>query len=303
MTVPTSILRLAFIGLWPGLALAQDAAAPASPQPPVPDDPFRVRLSVGWEARRDRHTYRFENPSRYDTAFDVPHFYEQAYDADNQWLIAGLRYGNESRRWDTEVGLALWGTGQGRDEDTFFQPGDIVLTYGTTAETAMRSIRFAHHGTFGRPGRMRARVGYAFRRDRARFAPSDTVIRRTNPASEVRFFNDARETTISSVHDVLVGVTANAASSDSRRVALTLDVAPLTAARLTTQLPDKYPGRDIVDVARGFSMAPSLTIETRLGPVDVLLRANYSKTWSYRHDRRFTRDWFGVGVSFSPARR
>lgn len=273
------------------------------PQPPASGGTVRLRVSVGWEVRRDGHTYRFENPSRYDTAFDVPHFYEQAYDADNQWLVASLRYGNRSRHWETELGLALWGTGQGRDEDTFFQPDNVVLTYGTTADTAQRSVRVGHRGVLGHLGPLRPTIGYAFRRDRARFAPSDTVIRRTNPASEERFFNDARETTISSVHDILVGVSIDAASRDSRRVSLNLDVAPLTVARLTTQLPDKYPGRDITDIARGFGLAPTLTFEARVGRVGVLLRADYSKTWSYRRDSRFSRDWFGVGVSLSSTRQ
>lgn len=294
---------MALLGLWPGLVGAQGAAGPTAAQPAASGDSPRLRVSLGWEVRRDRHTYRFENPSRYDTAFDVPHSYEQAYDADNQWLVASLRYGNRSRHWETELGLALWGTGQGRDDDTFFQPNNVVLTYGTTADTALRSVRVGHRGVLGRLGRLRPTIGYAFRQDRARFAPSDTVIRRTNPASEARFFNDARETTISSVHDILVGVSVDAASRDSRCVSLALDVAPLTVARLTTQLPDKYPGRDIIDVAKGFGLAPTLTFDARVGSVGVVLRAAYSKTWSYRHDSRFSRDWFGVGVTLSGGRR
>lgn len=293
-----TILCLACCASWPPAAFAQTATAAAAPA-----DESRMRVSLGWEVRRDRHGYRFENPSRFDTAFNVPHFYEQDYDADNGWLVAGVRFSALGRRWETEAGVALWGLGVGDDYDTFFQPGNDILTYGTTAVTDLQSVRFAHRVELGRAAWLRARLGYAFRRDRARFRPSDTVTRRTNPPSETRFFNDDRETTISSVHDILFGAAAVLPTGSSARLGLAVDVAPVTLARLTTRLPDKYPGQDITGVARGLSLMPSLVYEATLGGFRLELRADYARTWPYSRANRFGRDWAGLSISLWPARR
>lgn len=236
------------------------------------------------------------------SAFDVPHFYEQTYDADNAWLAAGVRYRALGRWWETRAGLALWGLGVADDYDTFFQPDNDTVVYGTTAVTELQSVRLAHHAELGQVAGTGFRVGYAYRQDRTRFRPSDTVIRRTRPPSETRFFNDDRETTISSQHEVLFGVRARLTASPSRRLDLAVDVAPVTLARLTTRLPDKYPGRDIRGTAKGLSLAPSLAFEVTLGVVRLELRADYSRTWPYGRASRFTRNWFGLGVSISPAR-
>ena len=50
------------------------------------------RVEVGVGAVRDRFTYHFTDPSSFDTAVLVPHFFEQRYVADNVWVDAAVRY-------------------------------------------------------------------------------------------------------------------------------------------------------------------------------------------------------------------
>lgn len=297
-------------------ALMATGAAPASGQhstaPPagsatpaqssVTPDPTTV--TFGWEFRNDTHRYRFENASSFDTPALVPHFFEQKYGAGNQWIVARARYGAFGRRLETEAGLAFWGTGLGDDYDTFFQPKGDTVVYGTTAVTSLHAFRVGQRVELGTVLGFTGRVGYVYRRDRSEFRPSDSITRHSNPPSESRFFNTGRETTISAVHEAQFGVTRTVAGTKRWHLVAGIDLSPVTLARLTTILPDKYAGQDIVFIAKGLSLAPSLRLTITRGVAAMGFSADYVHTWPYDSASRFTRDWFAVGafVGWSAAR-
>ena len=66
--------------------------------------PVKAQVLVGVEARRDRFTYHFDNPSSIDSPFLVPHFFEQRYVADNLWLVGSASY-VAGIRWETTAGI------------------------------------------------------------------------------------------------------------------------------------------------------------------------------------------------------
>ena len=289
-------------------ALVATGAAPASGQRPtappagsaipaqssVTSDPTTV--TFGWEYRNDTHRYRFENPSSFDTPALVRHFFEQEYAADNRWIVARARYGVFGHRLETEAGLAFWGTGLGDDYDTFFQPTGDIVVYGTTAVTSLHAFRVSQRVDLGTALGFTGRVGYVYRQDRSDFRPSDSVTRHSSPPSESRFFNTDRETTISAVQEAQFGVMRTVSSAGRWRLVTGVDVSPLTLARLTTILPDKYPGQDIVFIAKGLSLAPSLRFTITRGVVAMGVSANYVHTWPYGSANQFTRDWFDIGA-------
>ena len=259
---------------------------------------FAQTVSVGWEARRDRYDYHFDNPSSFDTGDQlVDHYFEQSYDADNQWLVGRAQFRWAGRTWITNAGVALWGTGQGDDYDTFFQPSGDVVVYGTTAVTELQSFRIAQHIEMGSPLAFRWRVGYSYRRDRANFLPSDSVTTHTKPPSETRFFNTARETTYSGVQGLDLGIARRHAITNAWSVNWTIDATPITLARLNTVLADKYPGQDIIFIAKAFSAEPSVEFSRAIGGWRLGVRADYAHSWSYSASRQVNRNWTGVGVS------
>lgn len=274
------------------------AAEPASSATQAQSSVTRgtTTMTLGWEYRSDTYVYRFENSSSFDTSILVPHFFQQAYDAGNQWIVARARYRAFGRWLETEGGFAFWGTGLGDDYDTFFQPDGDTIVYGTTAVTSLSGFRVGQRANLGTALGFTGRIGYVYRRDRSEFRPSDSITRHSNPPSESRFFNTDRETTISAVQEAQFGVMRTVSSAGRWHLVTGVDVSPLTLARLTTILPDKYPGQDIVFIAKGLSLAPSLRFTITRGVVAMGVSANYVHTWPYGSANQFTRDWFDIGA-------
>jgi hypothetical protein len=299
MTWRLIVLCSALIATGAASASGQGSTAhPSGSAAPRPTTATRDTTTVtfGWEFRNDAHRYRFENASTFDTPRLVPHVFEQEYDADNQWIVARARYGLFGRRLESEAGLASWGTGVGRDFDTFFQPDGDTVVYGTMAVTSLHVFRVCQRIELGTLLGVAWRIGYVYRRDRSEFRPSDSVTRHSIPPSESRFFNTDRETTISAVHEAQFGVTRTVTGAGRWQLAAGVDLSPVTLARLTTILPDKYPGQEIVFIAKGLSLAPSLRFTVTRGVVAMGFSADYVHTWPYRSASRFTRNWLGVGA-------
>ena len=276
-------------------------ALQAGPPPPAPAAASRpaaspgVRWEVGVEARRDRFDYRFENPSSFDTAELVPHFFEQRYDADNLWLTGRVRYRLGGRPLETEGGFTAETTGLASDYDTFFQPDGNVVVYGTTADTDLMSWRAAQYVGLGSWNGVQARAGYGYRRDRSEYHASYTTTTQTKPPSSSSFWNTDRETTISEVHEIRLGV--DSAHEGARWYArLTADVAPTTLARLTTILPDKYDA-PVVFTAKGFTLDVRLSVAASLGRWRLGTAVSYLRTWNYQQASQFHRDGVGVSVT------
>ena len=283
------------LGVW--IVAAWGLAGPAPQQPPDrPPDPPAVELSAGLETRRDRFAYRFENDSSFDTTGLVPHFFRQSYVADNPWLTVRAAFPVGRQRWTAAVAFTPETVTFGDDFDTFFQPDGDVVTSGTAGDVSLRSwrasLRFVDTGGQGAAFRLR----YEYRRDRSRFHPADRVVTHARPPSETREFITTRETTVSETHEILIGLALARPIGRRWRVDAGVEIAPTAIARLTTRLPDKYPGRDIVfsAIAASARVQGSLAVTGDWWFAEVA--GDAGRAWSWLSDRRFTREGLGASV-------
>jgi len=265
-----------------GMALSPVAAAAQS-------QPARPVITVSYEIARDRFQYRFENPSRFDTPELVPHNFTQTYWADNQWGVVRARYRIAGSAMESEVAITPQRTTRGDDVDEFFQPSGDLATSGTSGNVDLRSWRVRHTVALGRKFGLDWRSAYQYRRDRSAFhARQIKTVSHTQPPSTVSFTIDGSETTISEIHDFRVGFGRQWDPGGGWRVAAELDASPATIARLTTLLPLKYPGRQIVFSAVVLTVNPALTI-SRGSRVPVAFSIGSTQISSYDDARRLKR--------------
>lgn len=271
-------------------------ASPAFAQQAEP-----ARIDVAYERTYDRFHYRFENPSSFDTADLVPHEFTQTYWGDNQWLVLRARLHAGARALETEIGATPQRSTRGDDYDTFFQPSGDVVVVGTTGGVSMRSWRVRQTIGLGRKAGIDWSLGYQYRSDRSEFHPGLKSTSHTQPASYEEFWIYTRETTISRNYGPAIRM-GRRWNGPAWEVTLDADVSPLMNGRLTTLLPDKYPGRTIVFNAAYMSLEPSLTISLgRRWPV--MLTVGYNRTQSYLESRQFVRNAARLAVGFGLSSR
>jgi hypothetical protein len=261
----------------------------------APDDPpDHVQIRAGYEVHRDHFRYTFENPSNIDTAFPVPHSFTQRYVANNQWVFGSARYAIRDDVMQTEFAIAPERQTPGSDLDTFYDPNDDVVVSGTAGDVMLRSLRFAQWSEgrlFGLPWR----VGYAFRRDRSQFLPTDRIVTHSNPASAARSATFGHETTISQVHEIPIEVSRAWNVSSAWRFVPNAELSPLIFARLITKLPDKYPGQDIIFDAKAIGAGAGIKFERRQG-LPIVLAVQIGQSWGYRSARQFRRDYLATWI-------
>ena len=275
----------AVVGLQPAL-FGQGPTAPADGQAVV---------LVGIEPARDRFTWHFDNPSTFDTGTLVPHFFEQTYRADNIWLTLTARYLAGGVRWETSAAATPQRTMTATDYDTFNEPDGSVVVSGTAGDAALRGVRVGQFAELGRLGRAALIAGYRFRLDAADFGVGHKTITRDGTlvnATDVT----TRETTSSQVHELVMGIELPVARPAQWTVTARGEFSPATFGRLVVRLPDKYPGQDLVFVAKVAGTRGRLTV-ARGTRWPVVVTADASRTWSYRSDARLTRSTVGAGVS------
>ncbi len=267
-------------------------AAPPPRAPPAVEPP---RLLVGAELRRDRIRYHFDNPSSADTSFLVPHFFEQTYHADNLWIVATARY-TARVRMETVAGVSAQRSVRADDYDTFFDPGDIVIVSGTTGDASMQSLLFSQRADVGRAGPVQISVAYRLRWDRFDFGLGHKTATR-NGALIAASETTAPEMTDSQVHEVIVGFRGEAPLGGAWRLPIAFEISPATVARLSVQLPEKYPGLDLV--FRGLVMTTALRVTlARAGarwPIEIALRVEESV--SYRSTAQLSRSAQSVSLN------
>lgn len=301
--VAEALLIVAFV--WGTLMPAGAAAGQLSAEQPhldtraqagdKPDPPFE--LTFGAERRRDRFTYRFWNPSNI-TDVTVDHFFQQRYTADNTWFVARAR-GRAPRGavWAAGAGVTPQVSTFGEDLDTFFNPGNNIIVSGTSGVVYMRSARAS--GWF-EPARRRGRLrlGYAYRRDRSIFrTPERKTVTTTNPPSVVESVTFDHETTVSEVHEMSLGWSARRELPEGWRLSAGGDVSPLVLARLSTALPEKYPGQTIRRATAGVGLAGRIAFR-RGGRWPIEAAVDVGRVWPYRRTDRFTRESLGVRIAF-----
>ncbi len=251
---------------------------------------------VGAEARRDRIRYHFDNPSSADTSFLVPHFFEQTYDADNLWIVATARYTAGGVRFETSGGLAPSRLVRADDYDTFFNPGDVVLVSGTTGTARAQAMLVSQLAEVGRAGSVHISLGYRLRWDRFDFGVGHKTVTRNGLLSSATDVTSP-EMTDSKVHELLAAFRTAPAIGSGWHLALSGEVSPLTLARLSVQLPEKYPEQDLVFFAKVFAASARVAL-VRPGtrwPVEIAVEAG--RTWSYVSTAQLSRAAGGVGVT------
>ena len=198
-------------------------------------------LSAAVEPRRESLTYHFDNPSAFDTAAPVPHFFEQTYDTGNIWIAARLEHRFFGGRGAFEAGATPSASRRADDFDTFFQSDGNVIVTGTTGRAAIRSWRVEERIEMGTARAARYGLAYAYRRDRAEFGVGDGITTTTRPPSTSRRVVTTRETTVSQLHAVMLFVTGSKRAGSRGAIDAVVDAAPVALARLTVDLPDKAP--------------------------------------------------------------
>lgn len=267
-------------------------APPLHAQTPGPADvapPGGFAVVAGYEYARDRYFYEFANPSTISTPFPVPHTFRQTYTADNNWLVASARYEFLGQWFESEFGITPEITTFGSDIDTFYNPDNDVVTSGTSGDVLLESLRFTQWSE-GKIGRMALRFGYRFRQDHADYLPADVVVTHSNPPSESRRFTTDPEETISRVQELLVDFARAVNVSDRWRVVVGGTVSPLLLARLTTRLPVKYPGQDIVADAKGGGVYGRAQLVREGSALRPMVGVTWGTTWSYDSERVYSRD-------------
>jgi len=261
-------------------------------QTPGPADvapPGGFALSGGYEYARDRFYYEFASPSTISTSVPVPHTYRQTYTADNHWLVGSARYVFLGQWLESEFGVTPETTTFGSDIDTFYNPDNDVVTSGTSGDVRLRSWRFTQWNE-GKIGKTAFRFGYRFRQDHADFLPADIVVTHTNPPSESRQPTTDPEETISRVQELMVDLARSIPVSEGWRLVVGGTITPLHFARLTTRLPVKYPGQEIVDDARGGAVAARAQLVRASGSLRPMFGVNWGTTWTYDSEQVYSRD-------------
>jgi hypothetical protein len=274
----------AFLAL-PAAAAAQDPAPGAEP----------ATVLIGVEARRDRIRYHFDNPASVDTPFAVPHFFEQSYDAANLWLVATARY-TAAVRWETSAGVTPRRSVRADDYDTFVDPGDVVIVAGTTGDASSQSLFISHRADVGHAGPVQLSLGYRLRWDRFDFGAGHKTVTRNGVLTAAADVTSP-ELTDSKVHEFLASFRAAPSLAGAWHLALSGEASPMTLARLSVQLPEKYPGQDLVFFAKVFAASGRLALVRagRRWPID--LAVQIERSWSYRSTAQLSRPAESLALS------
>lgn len=245
-------------------------------------------VSFGYETTHDRFFYRFENPSTFSTDELVPHEFTQTYWGDHQWVVVRGRFNAGTHVLESELGATPQRSTRGDDYDTFFEPSGDVVVVGTTGNVSMRSWRLRQTVGLARKAGFDWSMGYQYRRDRSEFHPGLKTTSHTRPSSLESFIIYTRETTISENFALDLGLSRQWTTSNGWRVRLGVSGSPATNARLTTLLPDKYPGQTIVFTAIVGAVSPSFSA-TYGNKWPLTFSAGYTRTFSYLKSRQFER--------------
>ena len=253
----------------------------------------RIEAVAGVESLEYR--YRFENESSFDTAFLVPHFFEQRYERVAPQFGARARYRLWNREMLTTALFTPESKGFGSDFDTFFQPGGDIAKSGTAGDVDLAGVRIEHSLTLATKRGAAFDLFFGWRRDRADFHPADRVVTHTVPPSETRELTTDRERTVSQTFEVGLSGTVRA-NAGTWGIDATARLVPALRARLLVQLPDKYPGRDIVFSAAGWSGSGLVKVTRPLGRVSIGAWTSIEQAGSYRRNAQFNRTAAAAGV-------
>lgn len=254
-----------------------------------------LSVSAAVTPRAEQFHYRFENPSSFNTAELVPHFFEQRYDVIPVWFSAEARYRAGGTQSVTTAAVSLRGTTHGSDIDTFLQPSGDVATSGTDGDVRLRSWEIRQRVSLADARGWLIGMTFGYRHDAADFLPDDRIVTHTSPASITRTFITDREFTSSQVIAVGADVERVHTLSGGWQIRLGAGVQPLVAARLLIQLPDKYPGVDLTFAAFSAGATAHWSLERNAGRLRLGIAMQAAATHGYRQSSLYSSR--GVNVS------
>ena len=263
----------------------------------------RASIEGGVTFERLVSEYRFENESSFDSAGLVPHFFVQHYESTQPWLVARVRYPLGAVMGETAAGYAPERLAFASDIDTFLQPGGDVVTSGTSGEARLRGVSIDQRIGLGRvhgwPIGFRAR----YTNRHADFLPADRVVTHTQPPSETREFITLHEMTTS--HEIRAGIDVETPGDldGGWRLEGGGAVWPAVRGRLVTELPEKYPGLDIVFDALAFGGEARVALVRRIGSASVALHAHAGMILPYRGAASLRQHTIGAGVTLGTGGR
>lgn len=235
-------------------------------------------VAISIEPRIESLRYRFENPSSFDTAELVPHFFEQTYDTDNLWAGASTRYRLFGLDAETSLAFTPSVTAQADDLDTFFQPDGNVVVSGTLGNASLRAWRVGQRVVIDRTPRFEYGIGYGYRRDTARFHDGTRITRTTSPPSDRHEIVTTREFVVSQVHEARWFARW---SPERSPLSITAEGVPFAIGRLAVELPDKYPGRTLIFSSRVAILRGEVASRWTIGAMDLELAAAAERSFSY----------------------
>ena len=170
-----------------------------------------------------------------------------------------------------------------------------MVVAGTAGDVSMHSLQVAQWSEATWRG-MVWRLGYIYRRDVTEFHSTERIITRSLPASETRTPINTHETTISEVQEIPIGVSRQVEMAPRWRLTGFADVSPLANGKLTTILPEKYPGQEIVFHAKVAAIVARVELDWQRPRWPLTLSMSYGRTWSYDASNTLSRDSWQGGV-------
>ncbi len=255
-----------------------------------------VSVSLAAAPRVEQFHYRFDNPSTFDTATLVPHFFEQRYDVVPLWFSAEARYRLGEIEATTTAGMSLRRERHGSDIDTFNQPTGDVVTSGTDGRVLLRSWDIRQRLAVPVSGQWSVGMNVGLRHDAAEFLPDDRIVTHSLPASTTRTFITDREFTTSNVFSFGIDAERVHAIDAHWRVRYGADVQPIMRAELLVQLPDKYPGVDLTFVALSAGARAHLALEHERARWRIGVAVRGAGAWAYRPSAAYTKRSVSITV-------
>jgi hypothetical protein len=253
-------------------------------------------ISFGYEARHDRLRFEFHNPVASSGSALIPHRFVQTYTTDNQWGTLRGRYLVLGIPWETEFGATPSRTNYGDDYDTTFDPSGDVSVAGTFGNVSMRSYRFLQRAALSKAKGIVFSAAYDYHLDRSQFQFGNSFETHTQPPSSVYEKLPIQETTRSRFHRIELGGRRDWNLSPRCRLIAEANLAPVTLAYLSVILPAKYPGEELVFLAKAFGVSSRLALLWVTGSFPIELYADYGRDWNYGSSNEVRREFFALGL-------
>jgi hypothetical protein len=184
----------------------------------------------------------------------------------------------------------------GDDYDTFLNPDGTVWVSGTSGPISIRSWQIAMRGEVARRGPVALLVGYRWREDRSDFGLGHKTVTRNGVTVAAEEVTDP-ERTQSRVLGMLAGGSLSHRIGQRWRLTADGEFAPVTLGRLLVQLPVKYPGEDLVFVAKGLTVSGRVSVVFQRPRWRLEVAGDAAHTRGYGSTTTLSRDLFGAQVS------